>query len=362
MLVGGGIVFTCKQCKIDGEGRYIFLHCIIENQECILANIYIPPPFKLEVLYCLLEFVVDRPNIPVIVVGDFNVIINKKMDRFPPGNQGWGPQGKRIGQFLEEAGLLDLWRIRNPVAQQFSCYSGSYSTLSRIDLILGNNLASQIIKDIVYQPRGVSDHSLLTAMVNIRNKKLGGLWRMNPIWFELIEGQNEIVGKVKEFIDFNTDTTTRGVMWDALKSYLRGLLIQQVSRTKKKSSEWEVKIRAELAAAEREYLKEPSADTRSKWENKQQTYKEVMVRKSENKRMFQKQIAYGEGEKVGRMLAYIVRASASPSAIPAIRTMGGEISSVTEEISNTFKEYYEDLYKSRGGCGRGGNGQFLQEY
>lgn len=78
VLIGREVVFTCRQCNIDAGGRYIFLHCIIGNQEYTLANIYIPPPFKLEVLYCLLEFIVDKPNIPIIAVGDFNVVINKK--------------------------------------------------------------------------------------------------------------------------------------------------------------------------------------------------------------------------------------------------------------------------------------------
>lgn len=69
---------------------------------------------------------------------------------------------------------------------------------------------------------------------------------MNPMWFEIIENQNEIAAKLNEFIVLNKDTTTRGVMWDTLKAYLRGLLIQQVARIKKMSLNWEEKVRKEL--------------------------------------------------------------------------------------------------------------------
>lgn len=94
VLIGSGVAFSCRQYK--SEGRYVFLHCVTENLEYVLANIYIPPPFKLDVLYSLLEFIIDKPELPVIVVGDFNVVIHKKVDRHPPGKQSQGIQETRM--------------------------------------------------------------------------------------------------------------------------------------------------------------------------------------------------------------------------------------------------------------------------
>lgn len=56
----------------------------------MIANVYISPPFKLEILYGLLEFVEDKVDIPVIVVGDFNAVLNNSLDRF---HQGFGRKG-----------------------------------------------------------------------------------------------------------------------------------------------------------------------------------------------------------------------------------------------------------------------------
>lgn len=64
---------------------------------------------------------------------------------------------------------------------------------------------------------------------------------MNPMWFEIMGNPDEISAKLNEFIDLNEDTTTKGVMWDALKAYLRGIFIQQVAKIKKSSREWENK-------------------------------------------------------------------------------------------------------------------------
>ena len=55
IMVKKGVSFACKELKIDEVGRYIFLHCQIENAPYVLANIYIPPPFKMEVLYKLMN-------------------------------------------------------------------------------------------------------------------------------------------------------------------------------------------------------------------------------------------------------------------------------------------------------------------
>lgn len=57
ILIESGVVFSCRQNKTDENGRYIFLYCMIEECECVLANVYIPPPFKLDVLCDLMRFV-----------------------------------------------------------------------------------------------------------------------------------------------------------------------------------------------------------------------------------------------------------------------------------------------------------------
>lgn len=302
----------------------------------------------MEILYDLLKFIMDKPGLPVIVVGDLNVVMDKKIDRFPPGKQCQGAQENRMCQYLQEAGLSDIWRLRNPGTLQYSCYSSSYSTLSRIDIVLGNDLAGQVIQNIEYQPRGVSDHSLMTVEVNPGNKKEGRVWKLNPAWLEIIEESEGMASELDEFIRFNSGTVTKGVMWDTLKAYLRGLLIQKVYKIKKASRDWEDKTRRELMEAEKEYVKEPLPDKQKVWEKKQQSYKDAILRKVENKRLFQRQIIYGEGEKVGKMLASIVKNNSPPSMVSVIRTKRGEISSQRDIIIDTFKEYYTDLYKSRG--------------
>lgn len=72
ILIPQGTLFTCSLSVLDGNERYIFLSCNLEGLECILANVYIPPPFSAEVLNILAGFLAHHPNVPAIIVGDFN--------------------------------------------------------------------------------------------------------------------------------------------------------------------------------------------------------------------------------------------------------------------------------------------------
>lgn len=80
--INSGLVFSCRQSKLDENGQYIFLFCAIESS--VLANVYIPPPFSTEIMCDLIRFIADKPGVPVIVAGIFNRTMNNSIDRFPP--------------------------------------------------------------------------------------------------------------------------------------------------------------------------------------------------------------------------------------------------------------------------------------
>lgn len=142
----------------------------------------------------------------------------------------------------------------------------------------------------------------LTLTVNLNDRCNQKMWTINPIWLELIGSPEEITLRLKEFVELNTGTASVGVVWDTLKAFLRELLFQQVVKIKKKSREWVGQVRKEAMASERQYVIDPTPEKQEIWLKKQQEYKVAITRKTENKRLFQKQNYFGEGEKMGRML------------------------------------------------------------
>ena len=251
-------MFSCIKSCIDDQGRYIFLFCSIENRPYILANTYIPPPFKFEVLYRLLEFTTDKTGVPVIAVGDYNEVLDRSLDRFPPGNKSTTLSEGRLARFLEEIGLRDIWRTCNPRTRQYSCYSSSYRTLSRIDMAVGSEEILPLVKGVEYGLKGVSDHSPLVLTIKIGVKAPRNEWKINPGWLELIGDSGDLVPSLKEYLQINTGSAPTGVVWDSLKAFLRGLLIQQVARVKREGREREGKLGLEAAQAEARFIEEPT--------------------------------------------------------------------------------------------------------
>lgn len=91
------------------------------------------------------------------------------------------------------------------------------------------------------------------------------------------------------------------MVWDSLKAFLRGLLIQHITRVKKKSRAQGEHIRNEVMdmELERQYVLDPSPGKQELWTRKQQEYKAVITRNAENRRLFQRQRCFEEGERVG---------------------------------------------------------------
>lgn len=94
-----------------------------------------------------------------------------------------------------------------------------------------------------------------------------------------------------------------------------------------------------MVIAEKQYVDDPTPDRLRDWLEEQQNYRALLIRKAENKQLFQKPSTFGEGESVRQIFALLVRTNSSPSVVPMIIIREGRISSYTSEIVDKFKEF-----------------------
>lgn len=157
VLIHGAVDY--QEFVIDEDGRFVFLHCRFNTLICVLACVYIPPPFTSAGLRLLLTFLDGRLDVPLLVIGDFNCCLDQVVDRHPSPRPSALSRSTPLVRLLQEVGWVDIWRHHNPGARQFTCFSKSYDCLSRIDLGVGNSSMLPFVDDIVHRPRNVSDHS-----------------------------------------------------------------------------------------------------------------------------------------------------------------------------------------------------------
>lgn len=188
MLVHKHIPFTCQRVKVDSLGRYICILCTIHSQLLILVAIYIPPPYSGTIFKELLAFLDSSSRTPVLFVGDFNNYLHPYHDKLHSGTIAAGARPTSLAKLLGEIGLCDLWRLRFPYRRQYSCYSPTHHSHSRIDLAIGLDPIIPLVGVVEYLTRGISDHSLIQVQLNlgIARELHRRLWRLHPFWIQLI--------------------------------------------------------------------------------------------------------------------------------------------------------------------------------
>lgn len=94
--------------RSDPQGRFLFLHAKLNGLELLILAIYIPPPFQFNVITEGKAFMSQFPTVPAIWLGDFNNVVNGKLDRLSITPHDHPPRlYTRFGRLLSDLTLVD---------------------------------------------------------------------------------------------------------------------------------------------------------------------------------------------------------------------------------------------------------------
>ena len=105
------------------------------REDINLVNIYGPNddnPSFFENLFLLIASLSGK----VLMAGDFNCTLDPRLDRSSGLVTSHSQSRKKIQQFIKDLNLCNPWRTQNPNKMEYSCYSSSFKTYSRIDYCL----------------------------------------------------------------------------------------------------------------------------------------------------------------------------------------------------------------------------------
>lgn len=83
VLIHSSLDYQELECVVNDEGWYVILYCPLFSLKCILAFVYIPPPYNHQVLRVVLEYQLSHPDVPLYVLVDFNCYLEPALDKFP---------------------------------------------------------------------------------------------------------------------------------------------------------------------------------------------------------------------------------------------------------------------------------------
>lgn len=105
----------------------------------------------------------------------------------------------------------------------------------------------------------------------------------------------------------NINTASQAMIWDSLKAFLRGLLLTKITNIKRKTRKQDLQFANTVQEAEREYIRNPTPLTRSKWCEAQKLDEVRQLNRARRKRFFSKQPYFEEGESTGHLLATVMK-------------------------------------------------------
>ena len=175
-------------------------------------------------------------NSNTIIVGGFDIPLTP-MDRST--KQKISKETQTLNETMVQLDLIDIYRTFHPKTMNFTFFSSTHGTFSRIGHILGHKSSlgklkkkkKKIISSIF------SDHSVVRLDINYRKKKTikyTNIWRLHNTFLNNQEITEEIKKEIKICIETNeNENTTSSNLRDLVKAVLRGRFIALQAYLKK---------------------------------------------------------------------------------------------------------------------------------
>lgn len=132
ILVHKKVSFIPEVIKQDINGRYIFVKGLMDRKEIVFMNCYCPnfddPDFINELTFMLMNY-----RTPIFWGGDFNCILDPKLDRSSQKAHSLSNMSLALLNNTQDMGLHEIWRTYHPIEKDFSFYSYVHNSYSRID-------------------------------------------------------------------------------------------------------------------------------------------------------------------------------------------------------------------------------------
>ena len=345
--------FSFIDSKIDENGRFIFIKCIIQGNKFFLINVYGPNKeqehknFLYEMHNAATDFY-DDEFYHVIGGGDWNFIEDLELDKKCGIKRLWVESISQITKFKEHFDLSDVWRVKNETKKQYTWHSSTTPKIfTRLDrFYVSDNLLSVIAMASII-PGLCTDHSAVIFQLKSNPSNSGpGLWKLNTSLLKDIQFVQAIndtideVGGMDEFLDKRSQ-------WDFLKYKVKECAIRE-SKIRAKTKRDEItSLENDIAEAEQVLVNDPNsrmaADTKKRAEKALDIFHEEKTKALIVQSRLQ---YYEEGEKNSKFFLSMIKSNQEKTLIRTLKTENGNLED-QKGILAEIESFYSQLYTKR---------------
>ena len=309
-------------------------------------------PFSLAHLEYMIQATYEVAKGRIFILGDFNSVSDSALERL---GATFGTPVTLVG-WMSTHGFRDVWHFHHPDNSEYSCYSETHKTLSRIDTILTEGEGMDLVRAVSYLPRALSDHSPMLLELNLGPKPGIRHWRMEASWLKEDYVQIKCAEGVKHFWAENGNSGSSLLQWEAFKATLRGVFIAEVHGFKKQLASTVQLKETEVTLAEAEYVRDPTSERLLTLRERTREYRTVLMDRTTKLNLAQRRRIFEFGDKNSRLLAYLARSDYVPVYVQSVYDKQGVEVADTADVLKTFAQFYEELYRSCAPTGTRGVG------
>lgn len=121
---------------------------------------------------------------------------------------------KILMNVIEELGLTDPWRDKNPLKRDYTFYSNPHDSYSRIDFFLISKQHIHKVWDCKFESITISDHAPVKLTIDMGKEQFFKYWRLNTSILTDKEILNELSKKLEEYFMINDNNeVTPSILW-----------------------------------------------------------------------------------------------------------------------------------------------------
>ena len=351
ILIHKRLDFSLKNVIKDAEGRYVIVQATIFNKLYTITNLYAPNIDEPTFFHTIFSQISDLSADSITLIGgDFNTVLNPLLDRsgitkkVPDSNS-----AKVIQEYMEDFGLSDGWRLKNPHKRDYTFLSGVHKSLSRIDFFLINNSIISKISTKIH-PIIISDHAPVSINLPIDPQyKPTSTWRFNLSLLKDPEFDRMIGREWADFLKINdSPDISPSLLWETGKAVMRGKIISYSSYKKKQEQQNIIDLENNIKKLTDEYANDPQNDLWIKLQNEKIKLDGILSKKTE---FILQQLRYKNfdfNNKSGKFLASQLQRNKDKSRITAIQDQSGIYTQSPQDINQIFYHFYKTLYSKTG--------------
>jgi exonuclease III/nitrogen regulatory protein PII-like uncharacterized protein len=351
ILTGGNNNMSTKEIKTDPNGRYVIIQVKIGDNKIKLAGYYGPNQDDPEILNKLLSDLDETEGEHSIIMGDFNFVMDVSKDKKGGTDKTNIKCQKALKSWMEDQNMYEAWRILHPEDKTYTWRSNTKPRIfCRLDFFIVSANIMNITEKCEIGPGLKSDHSYVKIITEFNSPPRGkGYWKFDSTLLEEENFKEEIAKTIKQVDDDNPNTEPT-LLWETIKSGIRGLCISFASRRRKnmdsrihKLEDNLKKINQELGTANDEKEKEKLEEQH---DNARKDLEDHIDKKARWASSRFKNILYELDEKPTKFFLNQMKERKSNSTLRRLVTEKNEEITEQKEILKEQRDFYKRLYTS----------------